>query len=1044
MAVFKKELYNRTVDILKNIINYLEDELSLSTILFSKQEENIKIDNLKEILMSYKSDLNNKKNYNGLKNIYFGFNLPGLFKSIGQLNKIIKRNIIIIKDNNELEKILVEEIYAKDKIKDILSNKDKNEILFLYKDYILYYILLRIKIRTNKKKTLIYDLIDKIIQLKLYSILNDKENICSLNCIDQIIKNENNEKYLINIFAKIILFLEYNIEFISNIIYIFIDFIDIIPNFIEEFTNIAKRNYTNNDTPKEKYILPIIFDSFLDTINDQSKFSFYFTNDKKKYIELLKKNFIYMKFISKKIDSLSIRNIEIFIECIKNKSDNLLKWILDMQKTSGTINIINNISLNKIKENSKNLVDNDYTTLLNILIKLYQNEKSAENKIKIIEYILSDKKFIKDSFYLNFFYSTFQIKEFEDNKENKNEYIFLNENDIDKNEYIFLNENETIENKYNEIIGKNNNKYLIEILIYYFEIYQENKYFKKGQKENLEKDDYFEILGNGSLKKVIYAYDYYENNFKKNKKNLKLLYMVAYLKIYFKYYAKIIYKCENKPELFPFKSIVDGLNLNQNTLEPMKLLHIYILELILEQCKKKESELKDFIKKKNIDYLMKYYKNISESINEKNVETNYFMFCYETPSIKLLKERIVPVKNPSLKNLFENENTIVKLNKLPFINKIANIMLDFLSYKKTKDEIQKTTLKSLIVETEFIDNNNFEKLMENYIKNYNSLIDDSKKIDYNNYGNYSLDYFVVEENSGKNLLYNIYKDFINNQNQFIESLINDEGSEELNDYLKNTKMIYVQDAKESDIPKILEDNKLFEVIIKNCFITFSFDSNNNIIYNENYKKVNFNYDEIGKILIYEFLPEMKKFYPAEYGIRKIKLKGDVYKSINDDIINDYGKKFNYKNIDEKGKKIIIDFIKKQKKEDIYELLLSLQYLMIHILSSTTKYKNSSNIAEDNDIVGVIESVPEGNRWIKFELLKQLFNIKGEEETNKNIIDKTLIKKEKSGGNEILEDNEFDYMGTFNSIINTPKDKKDNDYKLNQLISIFDICKNLYE
>jgi hypothetical protein len=126
-----------------------------------------------------------------------------------------------------------------------------------------------------------------------------------------------------------------------------------------------------------------------------------------------------------------------------------------------------------------------------------------------------------------------------------------------------LNEDESIERKYNERIDNNSNKYLIENLIYYFEIYQENKYFIRAQKENLEKDDYSEIIGNDSLQKVIYAYDYYEKKFLKNT-NLKLLYMIGYLKIYFKYYAKIIYKCKNNSEFFPFDSIKKSLNLSLN------------------------------------------------------------------------------------------------------------------------------------------------------------------------------------------------------------------------------------------------------------------------------------------------------------------------------------------------------------------------------------------------------------------------------------------------------------------------------------------------
>ena len=61
-------------DILKNIINYLEDDLAL-TILFSNlcidEEKNQLINDFKDLLDKY----DEKKNYNGIKYIYFGFKL---------------------------------------------------------------------------------------------------------------------------------------------------------------------------------------------------------------------------------------------------------------------------------------------------------------------------------------------------------------------------------------------------------------------------------------------------------------------------------------------------------------------------------------------------------------------------------------------------------------------------------------------------------------------------------------------------------------------------------------------------------------------------------------------------------------------------------------------------------------------------------------------------------------------------------------------------------------------------------------------------------
>ena len=61
-----------------------------------------------------------------------------------------------------------------------------------------------------------------------------------------------------------------------------------------------------------------------------------------------------------------------------------------------------------------------------------------------------DKKFIKDSFYLSFFYSILKIKK---------EKCFEGENEN------ILNLDDNVKEKYNDILNKNNNKYLTENLI---------------------------------------------------------------------------------------------------------------------------------------------------------------------------------------------------------------------------------------------------------------------------------------------------------------------------------------------------------------------------------------------------------------------------------------------------------------------------------------------------------------------------------------------------------------------------------------------------
>ena len=446
----------------------------------------------------------------------------------------------------------------------------------------------------------------------------------------------------------------------------------------------------------------------------------------------------------------------------------------------------------------------------------------------------------------------------------------------------------------------------------------------------------------------------------------------------------------------------------------MKLLKIYIFELLYEQCNKDNNTLISFIKDSSVDYLNSYIENISDTIKcKKDAKTNYFMFSYEILDIKLnlFKERIDKNKNPLLYNLFQNKDKINKLDKLPSINKLTNLIRESLYYKKTNDEIDSSYLNK---EKEIIERKDFEKLKKDYISNYNSLISDKSQILSNDI-NYPLGKFIIEKND---LLYTIYKDFINSQNNFIESLINGNISDEIKEFLKNINTIYVQDEQESDI---LEENKIFEFIIQNSFIKYKFDeSNNDILFDETFKNTYFNFDKIEKLIIFEILKGVKKFYPIDNGIKKV-VKIEEYKEIDKGIINDYQKKFGIDNISDENIQKINNYLNNLSKEDNYNLLLSLQYLMIHI------YSNSNNLTNDYYIEDVIRSIPPANTWIQLDLLKKLFEIKEDEQGNNG-----------GGTKQTTEgNNDFDFMDAFIDIDNGTKN-----HKLSQLITIFNICQNL--
>ena len=318
--------------LLKNLINYLEQDLFLSSELFSTS-----VKSKNEMEADFRSRLNNfndKKEYNGIKNIYFGFE-SGLFHAIESINK--KCNEIINEKNNK--ELIENELVNDYKLKNFLKEK----YLILYKDYLLYFILveLKIKIKNSESKKIIIEFLDEILKkgfiMNYYDINKDKDKNNNAN-----IKN----------FARTVIFLQTNKELISCILLIYLDFIRIIPDFQLE------QSETRN---KENAYLSQLVEEFIGNISCKGKFNYYFDQNKNQYIELLKKNLELFKIIGNKIDnSLYVQEIETFLDLIKNDNTNLLTYIL---------------------KNNESIIEWNYLTISNKLIKKFEDEKNNEKKI---------------------------------------------------------------------------------------------------------------------------------------------------------------------------------------------------------------------------------------------------------------------------------------------------------------------------------------------------------------------------------------------------------------------------------------------------------------------------------------------------------------------------------------------------------------------------------------------------------------------------------------------------------------------------------------
>ena len=566
-----------------------------------------------------------------------------------------------------------------------------------------------------------------------------------------------------------------------------------------------------------------------------------------------------------------------------------------------------------------------YLSISNALIIKFKSEKDKQKKLEILKNYITDKNLSR--YCLSFWniilkdgnYFSFDIA-------NQN---FLNNEDSD------------LEIKINENL--NNNELLIEILLFYFEMYHENFYFEKINKKVFlsDKDKYLELLGNDSFELLTKGFEFYEDKYKKKIKSLKLLNIIGYIKAYLKFFSSILYKCENREEFFNFNSLDEKLHLSTISEDYMKNLKIYFSELIFILCNKKDNVLYDFIKNKEIKYLDFIGKNFNDSISElkNNAVDNYFKFIYEIPSLKLIKEKLTE-KNKILKWVIDNKENIYKLKKLQNINSIANKIMNHINYKLLKNYTKEALLKDEKAKIAFFN----EKLMREYIGSYNSLLSErGKKLNYSNYDNYSLDYFVVNKNNENNSLYEIYGKFIKYQNEFIKVVYDncDEYKNEIQNIISNE--IYVQNANEHDIINFNEE-KFLDIIINFTYPDFS--QEDKIIFN----KTDLNLDNIEKKILEDIIPGIKKFISGDYAIKIIHYEDEKYNDLNDDILHDFETKIKPKDVNEEQKKKIIESIKNLDKK---EILLLLQSLMIFILRNNNKEKaNIIDIIElmkNNDI-----------------------------------------------------------------------------------------------
>ena len=366
-------------------------------------------------------------------------------------------------------------------------------------------------------------------------------------------------------------------------------------------------------------------------------------------------------------------------------------------------------------------------------------------------------------------------------------------------------------------------------------------------------------------------------------------------------------------------------------------------------------------------YPVTFYKNKEPYPNFK------YLFLYSLPQLNevtniiesndILKNKY-PLTLKVLKHYESKNKNISLLGYIPKINKKLNHLIDNYSYKISRDQAAKTTIKEEFNKEE----NNifvFNKLeQEGDIKNYmgdifelfdkfkdtplqwgchplQKMIIDSEK---------SLCTVLLDDNEPGYYLASIYKKLIEYQNTFLDNIININSQNGLlHCFVKQlSNEIMVQDSTINEIVKLDIDKneknnlKLYSDLNEIIFVNTS----NNVFTN----KFNYELDQIELELGNIILPGIRKFKSTDDELRYITYMFEGYRGKNSNILTNFNEKYTPKELTQKEKNILHYFINNFAKDEYKNFLFCIQILINYI-------QNSGN-PKETPIYQIILNIPD--------------------------------------------------------------------------------------
>ena len=368
------------------------------------------------------------------------------------------------------------------------------------------------------------------------------------------------------------------------------------------------------------------------------------------------------------------------------------------------------------------------------------------------------------------------------------------------------------------------------------------------------------------------------------------------------------------------------------------------------------------------------------------------------PDKNLLYNELLSVVNyitkyPLINQVFINNEEFSLVSNVLNINKLSNKLLNEYSYKISRYDAKKIKLLSSIEKSElesfknqyfnpFIDSwNNIKKYATKYM-----CKPDMPIFNYNE--NTELNYFLVDDGElgGGMYLASAYSNFINWQNQFI-TLISSNINQDSILYCFSSQLkqeVYVQETLPENIIKFSDDiQKAFNDLLtiystRNIFII----NDDKIFLNyNNYKRIKFDFKSIEEKLGALILPGVKqfKYKDDDEPINFMTYLYEGYRGKKSQVLVNYELKYPSKDLNNEEKKILKDFIKKNKNNrEIMKSLLSSCQLLIDFIQK-------ENFNEQTLLWDIIENLP------SYIIINPKFKEFFEENTNDYIMDKKYFR-----------------------------------------------------